>query len=147
MAIPILEIGTAEAMVDRSPVQKLIAMLLLLAIKDRASEVRFQALKDKCRLSYVVKGIPLELVPPPAHIAPQIIRAIQAVAELDLPSFRNESRNQIQLRIGDHQVSLMVEILTNEQGEEAIIHIPDPGELSLTARTFLNAWLERRRQA
>jgi len=144
MATAILEIGTPD---DRSPVQKVIAMLLLLAIKDRASEIRFQALKDKCRLSYVVKGVPLELVPPPAHIAPQIIRAIQAAAELDLPSFRNETRNQIQLRIGDHTVSIMVEILTNEQGKEAIIHIPDPGELSLTAQTFLNAWRQRGRQA
>jgi type IV pilus assembly protein PilB len=144
MTTPILEIGPVEAMMDRSPIQKLIAMLLLLAIKDRGSEVRFQALKDKCRLSYVVKGVPLELVPPPAHIAPQIIRAIQAVAELDLPSFRNETRNQIQLRIGDHMLSIMVEILTNEKGQEAIIHIPDPGELSRTAQIFLNAWLERR---
>src|SRR6266446_2568663 len=144
MATAILEIGTPD---DRSPVQKVIAMLLLLAIKDRGSEVRFQALKDKCRLSYVIKGVALELVPPPAHIAPQIIRAIQAAAELDLPSFRNETRNQIQLRIGDHSVSIMVEILTNERGKEAIIHIPDPGELSVTAQAFLNAWLERSRPA
>jgi type IV pilus assembly protein PilB len=140
MTTPILEIATAEAIEDRSPVQKLIALVLLVAIKDRASEVCFQARKDKCRIRYVVKGVSLELVPAPAHIATNVIRAIQAAAELDLPPLRSEIRNQIQLCIGEDSVSILVQISRNEQGKEAVLHISDPGELSSVARTFLNTW-------
>ena len=147
MTTPTIEIGTAEQMAERSPVQRLIAMVLLLAIKDCASQVRFQSLKGSCRLNYVVKGIWLDLVPPPNHLMPRVIRAIQATAGLDLPLSRIETSNQIQLRIGRHSICIMIEILTNEDGQQAVIQIPDPGELSSEAQTvlntFLNTWRER----
>jgi len=146
MTTPILDIGKAKTTMDQSPVQKLIAMVLLVAMKDSASEVRFQALKDKCRISYVVKGVPLELVPAPAHMAQNVIRAIQTAAELDLPSFRNKTRNQIKLHIDENLVSISVQFLTNDQGKEAVLHLSDPGELSSAARTVLSTWRENYKQ-
>jgi type IV pilus assembly protein PilB len=140
MKIPTLEIGTAESMVDCSPVQKLIAMVLLLAIKDRASEIRIQAQKNLCRLFYVIRGVSIDLVPPPPEIAPQVIRSIQAAAHLDLPSFRNETQNRMQLRIGDFSVPLVVEILTIKEGKEAVIRFPDLDDFSEKARIVLNSW-------
>ena len=147
MRIPTLEIGTAESMAYCSPVQKLIAMVLLLAIKDRATEVHIQSKQNQSRLFYIIRGAAIELVPPPPMIAPQVIRSFQAAAELDLPSFRNETQNRIQLKIGDHFVSLLVEILTIEEGKEAIIRFPDSVDLSEMARKVLNSWLERARQS
>src|ERR1700746_2024041 len=99
MKTPTLEIGTAESMADCSPVQKLIAMVMLVAIKDRASEIHIQAQKNRCRLFYVIRGSSIDLVPPPPIIAPQVIRSIQAAAHLDLPSFRHETQNRMKLKI------------------------------------------------
>jgi len=143
MTIPILEIGNAEEMADISPFQKLIVLVLLLAVKDRASQARFQAKKDKCSLSYVVNGKSHELVPISAEFGTEIIRALEAFSGLKLPT---EFPKLVQLRIGRNSIWINVEIMNHEDGKEAVIHIPDPGETAAAAQNYLKSWLNRTRQ-
>ncbi len=141
MTTPILEIGTAEEMADISPIQKLIVMVLLLAVKDRASHLRIQAKKDKCNLSYEVNGKLHDLVPPPAKIGAEIIRALEAFVRLDL---RIEFAKQVQLQIGRNSIWINVEIM--KDGSAAVIHFPDPGDVSTVAQIYLNSWRNKTRQ-
>jgi hypothetical protein len=67
------------------PHRKALLLLFLLALKDHATEVRFEhwaTEPDGYRLSlyYEVDGQIHELVPPPEHLAETIIREIKAVA-------------------------------------------------------------------
>ena len=67
------------------PHRKVLLLLFLLALKDRASEVRFEhwaTEPDGYRLSlyYEVDGQTHELVPPPEHLADAIIQEIKAIA-------------------------------------------------------------------
>jgi hypothetical protein len=62
-------------------------MFLLLCLKDRASELRFESYTDDfgergTRMSYVVDGLSHELVPPPSHLAPAICRELKRLAGL-----------------------------------------------------------------
>ena len=46
-----------------------VALVLLLAVKDRAAEVRFEPKGEEYCLRYLVEGNYYEMVPPPRHLA------------------------------------------------------------------------------
>jgi hypothetical protein len=56
--------------------KKLWAIVLLLAMKDRATEVRYEPWRPEGALRYKVDGVYYDMVPPPSHIAPGLINAI-----------------------------------------------------------------------
>lgn len=60
-----------------SAASRLLAMVLLLAIRDGASEVRFEPRVDATRLSYVIDGHRHDLVPPPAHLGGPFVETIR----------------------------------------------------------------------
>ena len=59
-------------MAEAAPVRKLLNMVLLLAIKDKASDIHFEPFEDEYKMRYRVDGVLYELVPPPRHLAPAI---------------------------------------------------------------------------
>ncbi|MHB1558772.1 MAG: P-loop NTPase family protein [Isosphaeraceae bacterium] len=69
------------------PHSRIVILVILLAIKDRASECRIEAWTDdagerQCRMSHVVDGISYDLVPPPAVLAPLMIRDLKQLGGL-----------------------------------------------------------------
>lgn len=69
-----------EADSELGAVGKLVSMVILLAIKDEATEVWFRPRQDEIELSYVVEGFTYQLVPPPAHIGPRIGEVLRSLA-------------------------------------------------------------------
>ena len=70
-----------------SPHRRALLLMLLLCLKDRASELRFEPqdtdpTEPGVRVSYVVNGEIYELVPPPFEIAIEIIQEIKELAGL-----------------------------------------------------------------
>ncbi len=75
-------------MAEAAPVRKLLNMVLLLAIKDKASDIHFEPFEDEYKMRYRVDGILYELVPPPRHLAPAIASRIKVMANLDIAERR-----------------------------------------------------------
>jgi type IV pilus assembly protein PilB len=49
---------------------KLINLVLLQAIKDKASDIHFEPFEDEFKLRYRIDGVLYEMMPPPSHIGP-----------------------------------------------------------------------------
>ncbi|HMF36857.1 MAG TPA: pilus assembly protein PilB, partial [Isosphaeraceae bacterium] len=65
-----IDLEAIEEMSEAAPVRKLLNMVLLLAIKDKASDIHFEPFEEEYKMRYRVDGILYELVPPPRHLAP-----------------------------------------------------------------------------
>jgi type IV pilus assembly protein PilB len=59
-----IDLTSAEALADSAPVRKLLNMVLLLAIKDHASDVHFEPFEDEFRIRIKADGVLYEMVPP-----------------------------------------------------------------------------------
>ena len=68
-------------MAEAAPVRKLLNMVLLLAIKDKASDIHFEPFEEEYKMRYRVDGVLYELVPPPRHLAPAISQPHQGHVE------------------------------------------------------------------
>jgi type IV pilus assembly protein PilB len=145
MQTPIHEIANVEALLEGPPARRLVNLVLLLAIKDKASEVRFQPTEGACKLSYEVDGKLLDLVPAPTHfLAKRIINVIKVMADLDFATQDRQKERCIQLKIGNRLETAQVIIQRAEKYEEAILRFVHPIQASeeavILAEEFSQRW-------
>ena len=119
------------ALVDSAPVRKLLNMVLLLAIKDRASDLHFEPFEDEFRIRIKADGILYEMVPPPRHLAFAVTTRIKVMANLDIAERRMPQDGRIELTVGGHPVDLRVSVLPTMFGESVVLRILDRSVVSL----------------
>src|SRR6056297_186505 len=122
-----------EALADSAPVRKLLNMVLLLAIKDHASDIHFEPFEDEFRIRIKAEGVLYEMVPPPRHLAFAITTRIKVMADLDIAERRMPQDGRIELMVGGHPVDLRVSVLPTIFGESVVMRVLDRsvGNLSL----------------
>ena len=110
---------------DEAPIRKLLNMILLLAIKDQASDIHFEPFEDEFRVRIKADGMLYELVPPPRHLANAIVSRIKIMSELDIAERRLPQDGRIELNVGGHQVDLRVSVLPTLFGEAVVMRVLD----------------------
>ena len=130
-----IDLEAIEEMAEAAPVRKLLNMVLLLAIKDKASDIHFEPFEDEYKMRYRVDGVLYELVPPPRHLAPAISSRIKVMSNLDIAERRLPQDGRIELNIGGNSVDIRVSTLPTLFGESVVLRILD--------RTVVNLDLEK----
>jgi type IV pilus assembly protein PilB len=126
-----IDLTGAEALADSVPVRKLLNMVLLLAIKDHASDVHFEPFEDEFRIRIKADGVLYEMVPPPRHLAFAITTRIKVMANLDIAERRMPQDGRIELSVGGHPVDLRVSVLPTMFGESVVMRVLDRSVVSL----------------
>ena len=97
-------------LVDSAPVRKLLNMVLLLAIKDKASDLHFEPFEDEFKIRIKADGVLYEMVPPPRHLAFALTTRIKVMADLDIAERRMPQDGRIELTVGGHPIDLRVSV-------------------------------------
>ena len=126
-----VDLTGAEALADSQPVRKLLNMVLLIAIKDHASDIHFEPFEDEFKIRIKSDGVLMEMVPPPRHMAYPITTRIKVMANLDIAERRVPQDGRIELTVGGHPVDLRVSILPTMHGESVCMRILDRSVVSL----------------
>src|SRR5271157_819353 len=129
-----IDLEAIEEMAEAAPVRKLLNMVLLLAIKDKASDIHFEPFEEEYKMRYRVDGILYELVPPPRHLAPAIASRIKVMANLDIAERRLPQDGKIQLALGGNSVDIRVSTLPTMFGESVVLRILDRTVVQLDLR-------------
>ena len=120
-----------EALAESAPVRKLLNMVLLLAIRDGASDIHFEPFETEFRIRLKADGVLQEMVPPPKHLAFAITTRIKVMANLDIAERRMPQDGRIELTVGGHPVDLRVSVLPTLFGESVVMRVLDRGVVSL----------------
>ncbi len=120
-----VDLEAIEEMAEAAPVRKLLNMVLLLAIKDKASDIHFEPFEEEYKMRYRVDGVLYELVPPPRHLAPAISSRIKVMSNLDIAERRLPQDGRIQLALGGNNVDIRVSTLPTMFGESVVLRILD----------------------
>ena len=127
----VTDLTSVEALAESAPVRKLLNMVLLLAIRDGASDIHFEPFEDEFRIRLKADGVLQEMVPPPKHLAFAITTRIKVMANLDIAERRLPQDGRIELTVGGHPVDLRVSVLPTLFGESVCMRILDRGVVSL----------------
>jgi type IV pilus assembly protein PilB len=126
-----IDLTSAEALADSAPVRKLLNMVLLMAIKDHASDLHFEPFEDEFRIRIKADGVLYEMVPPPRHLAFAITTRIKVMANLDIAERRLPQDGRIELTVGGHPVDLRISVLPTMFGESVVMRVLDRSVVSL----------------
>ncbi len=126
------DLTSVEALADSAPVRKLLNMVLLLAIKDHASDIHFEPFEDEFRIRIKADGVLYEIVPPPKHLSFAITTRIKVMANLDIAERRMPQDGRIELNVGGHPVDLRVSVLPTMFGESCVLRVLDRSVTALS---------------
>jgi len=119
------DLSSAEEMADAAPIRKLLNMVMLLAIKDQASDIHFEPFEDEFKIRVRADGVLYEMVPPPRHLANAIVSRIKVMANLDIAERRLPQDGRIELNVGGNSVDLRVSVLPTLFGEAVVMRVLD----------------------
>jgi type IV pilus assembly protein PilB len=100
-------------------------MVLLLAIKDHASDLHFEPFENEFKIRIRADGVLYEMVPPPRHLAFAITTRIKVMADLDIAERRLPQDGRIRLSVGGHPVDMRISVLPTMFGESVVMRILD----------------------
>ena len=126
-----INLSDVNELVESAPVRKLLNMVLLLAIKDHASDIHFEPFEDEFRIRIKADGVLFEMVPPPRHLAFAITTRIKVMANLNISERRMPQDGRIELMVGGHAVDLRVSVLPTMFGESVVCRVLDRSVVSL----------------
>src|SRR5438034_7466986 len=126
-----IDLETIKDAADSNPVRKLINLVLLQAIKDKASDIHFEPFEDEFKMRYRIDGVLYEMMPPPSHIAPAIASRIKVMSNLDIAERRLPQDGRIELSVNNQPIDLRVSVLPTIFGESVVMRVLDRSNVSL----------------
>ena len=126
-----IDIDTIKGAADSNPVRKLINLVLLQAIKDKASDIHFEPFEDEFKIRYRIDGVLYEMMPPPSYIAAALSSRIKVMANLDIAERRMPQDGRIELSVNNQPIDLRVAVLPTMFGESVVMRVLDRSNVSL----------------
>ncbi|MEP0847922.1 MAG: Flp pilus assembly complex ATPase component TadA [Phycisphaerae bacterium] len=126
-----IDLDELKEMAESNPVKKLVNLVLLQAIRDKASDIHFEPFEDEFKMRYRIDGVLFEMIPPPKYVAMAISSRIKVMAQLDIAERRLPQDGRIELLVERRQVDLRVSVLPTMFGESVVMRVLDRTQVNL----------------
>ena len=126
-----IDLDELKELSESNPVKKLLNLVLLQAIRDKASDIHFEPFENEYKMRYRIDGVLYEMIPPPKHIAAALSSRIKVMANLDIAERRLPQDGRISLTVQNNPVDLRVSILPTMFGESVVLRVLDRSQISL----------------
>ena len=117
---------------DDNKVIRLLNLVLLQAIKDKASDIHFEPFENEFKMRYRIDGVLYEMVPPPPHLALPIVSRVKVMANLDIAERRLPQDGRIELTVNQLPIDLRVSVLPTMYGESVVMRVLDRSNVQLS---------------
>lgn len=130
---------------EEAPVIKLANLVIMQAIKDRASDIHLEPFEKTMRLRYRVDGVLLDATAPPKQMQLALTSRFKIMSNLDIAERRLPQDGRLRVKVGGKDFDLRVSVLPTVHGEKIVLRVLDKTNLSasidklgLDAETFKN---------
>ncbi len=125
------EIDLDQMAVDSedAPVVKIVNLILVQAIKEKASDIHIEPFEKEIKLRYRVDGALIEATSPPKALQMPIASRIKILAGLDIAERRLPQDGRFRIRVSGKEVDLRISMLPTVYGEKIVIRLLDKGAL------------------
>ena len=120
-----VDLSDMDAIANAPPVIKLVNLLLLKAIKARASDIHIEPFPNLIRIRYRVDGVLREIPSPPRQMLDGILSRIKVMGNLDIAEQRLPQDGRIKLTVEGREVDLRVSTVPTVHGESIVMRVLD----------------------
>ncbi len=115
---------------EDGPVIRIVNLILVQALKDRASDIHIEPAEKSVRLRYRMDGNLIEASGPPKSLQLAIASRIKILAGLNIAERRIPQDGRFRIRVSGKEVDLRISFLPTVYGEKIVIRILDKGALT-----------------
>ena len=115
---------------EDAPVIKIVNLIMVQAIREKASDIHIEPFQRSLKLRYRVDGELLQAESPPKALQMAITSRIKILAGLDIAERRLPQDGRFRIKVMGKDVDLRVSILPTSHGEKIVIRILDKSSLS-----------------
>ncbi len=110
---------------EEAPVVKLLNLIILQAVKDKASDIHIEPGEDNLLIRYRVDGILHEAENLPKYLQNVLVSRVKVMAKMDIAENRNPQDGRIQLKMENKNLDLRVSSFPTVYGENMVLRILD----------------------
>lgn len=128
----VTDVMVLQELASQPPVVKLLNLILLQAVKDRASDIHFEPFEKRYVVRYRVDGVLYDITNPPKNLALAISSRIKVMSNLDIAERRLPQDGRIMIAVEGKNVDLRVSVLPTVFGESIVMRVLDKEVVSLS---------------
>src|SRR6266566_705596 len=125
-----MDLDQLAASTEEAPVIKLANLIIVQAIKDRASDIHIEPFEKTVRLRYRIDGSLVDVTPPPKNMQVALASRIKIMSNLDIAERRLPQDGRMRVKVSGRDIDLRVSFLPTVHGEKGVLRILDKGNLS-----------------
>ena len=111
-------VAAAEAMVEDTPIVKLVNTVVAQAVKDRASDIHVEPYEDSIRVRFRIDGKLHDIMKPPKHLHAGIVSRIKILSGMDIAEKRVPQDGRFPINIEGRQFDIRASTLPTHHGEK-----------------------------
>lgn len=110
---------------EKAPVTQLVNLILLEAVKRRASDIHFEPFESRLRVRYRVDGVLYETASPPKHLEDALVSRLKVMARMDIAEKRLPQDGMARVRVGEREIDIRVSTVPVAEGERVVMRLLD----------------------
>src|SRR6184192_1320698 len=125
-----MNLDQLAASTEEAPVIKLANLIIVQAIKDRASDIHIEPFEKTVRLRYRIDGSLVDVTPPPRNMQVALASRLKIMSNLDIAERRLPQDGRMRVKVGGRDIDLRVSFMPTVHGEKCVLRILDKSNLS-----------------
>ena len=120
-----IELSKLQGMVEEPPVIRLVNMMIMDAISERASDIHIEPEEDKLLIRFRIDGVLRYEDAPPKHFQSAIISRIKVLADMDIAERRRPQDGRFNMKMGNKSIDIRVSCVPTSYGENIVMRLLD----------------------
>lgn len=116
---------------SKSPVSRLVDMILSQAVRDRASDIHIDPGEGQLKVRFRIDGVLYDIPPPPQYLHPFIISRIKVISSMNIAESRIPQDGHFQVTIDNRTVEARVSSMPTTNGENMAIRLFDTRSMTI----------------
>jgi len=129
-----IDIKKLEGIVEEPVVIKLVNLIIMKAVQERASDIHIEPEEDMLKTRFRVDGVLHEVSSPPKHLQSAIISRIKIMASLNIAERRAPQDGRFTIKMQGREIDIRVSCVPTIYGENVVMRILDVSSALLSLK-------------
>ena len=108
---------------EQAPVTQLVNLILIEALKARASDIHIEPFEQQLTVRYRVDGLLYEQTSPPKQMEAALVSRLKVMAKLDIAEKRLPQDGSARVRVGEREIDIRVSTIPVAEGERVVLRL------------------------
>ena len=108
---------------EQAPVTQLVNLILIEALKARASDIHIEPFEQRVVVRYRIDGLLYERTSPPKHLEAALVSRLKVMAKLDIAEKRLPQDGSARVRVGEREIDIRVSTIPVAEGERVVLRL------------------------